>query len=368
MLRLFRCGKEKYHLNKKEKKVPDLTTVVGIIFIAGCNYIITGWFIKYAESKNIKDVPTERSSHSTPTPRGGGLGFVITSIIAFILYFLWEGLIISGEFLTFLIAIAAVASLGWVDDKNDLSQTIRFSIQVIAAAVIVYFIGGINTFSLPLVSEFSLGFFSPFLGLLWITGVTNIYNFMDGVDGIATTQALSASAGWMIFALFWNEPIILTINLIVFSTVLVFLTYNWSPAKIFMGDVGSLFLGFFFSVMPFLAASVSEEYTIATTLWIGALLLWPFLFDSSSTLVRRLTNGENIFKAHRSHLYQRLNIGGWSHSQIATLYLAFSLMCLIIALVFFHESDAIRMTLLVVLLLLSFLYVMVVHHVEKKNK
>lgn len=348
--------------------MPDLTTAVGIILIAGCNYFATGWFIEYARKKNITDVPTNRSSHSIPTPKGGGLGFVTTSTIAFVIYFAWQGILTSETYLSLIITLSIVASLGWFDDKNNLPAITRFSIQVIAAVIILFFVGGLSTFSFPFIAEFSLGFLSPFLGILWITGVTNIYNFMDGVDGIATEQALTASAGWMIFAFLWNEPILLTINLIVFATVLVFLIYNWAPAKIFMGDVGSLFLGFFFSVMPFLAASVSEEYTIASTLWIGALLLWPFLFDSSSTLVRRLTNGENIFEAHRSHLYQRLNIAGWSHSKISTLYLAFSLMCLIIALLFFHEGDAVRITLITLLLLLSFLYVTIVDHVEKKKK
>lgn len=347
--------------------MPDLTTVVGIIFIAGCNYFMTGWFIEYAKSNNLTDIPTERSSHSIPTPRGGGLGFVLTSLIAFTLYFAWQGLLTSGTYLTLLITIVIVASLGWFDDRNNLSQTLRLIIQIVAASAVIFFIGGLDTFKLPFVPEFSLGFVGLFFGLLWIIGTTNIYNFMDGVDGIATSQALSASAGWMIFALLWNEPVLFTINLIVFATVFVFLIYNWAPAKIFMGDVGSLFLGFFFAVMPFLAASINEEFTIATTLWIGALMLWPFLFDSTSTLVRRMTKGENIFEAHRSHLYQRLNIVGWSHSKISTLYLSFSLICLGFTLIFFHESDTVRMTLLVLLLVLSFLYSTFVHHIEKKK-
>lgn len=342
----------------------DLTTVIGILFVAGCNYLATGWFIEYAKKKGITDVPIDRSSHSIPTPRGGGLGFVITSIFAFIIYFTWQGILATDAYLSLILTLGIIASLGWVDDKNDLSPITRFTIQVISATIILFFVGSLHTFSLPYIPEFSLGFLSPFLGILWIAGVTNIYNFMDGVDGIATEQALSASAGWMIFAFLWNEPILFTINLIVFATVLVFLIYNWDPAKIFMGDVGSLFLGFFFAVMPFLAANVSEDYTIASTLWIGVLLLWPFLFDSSSTLVWRLKNGENIFEAHRTHLYQRLNIAGWSHSKISTLYLAFSLFCLVIALLFFHEGNAIQLLVLIVLLSLSVIYMVIVRRNE----
>lgn len=346
--------------------MPNLTTAIGILLLAGCNYLATGWFIKYAKEKDITDVPIDRSSHSIPTPRGGGVGFVSISLIAFIIYFVWQGLFTSSTYLSFTVTLGIIASLGWFDDKYNLSAFTRFSIQVISSLIILFFVGSLDTFSLPFISEFSLGFLSLFLGILWIVGVTNIYNFMDGVDGIATEQALAASAGWMIFSFLWGEPVLFTINLILFATVLVFLIYNWAPAKIFMGDVGSLFLGFFFAVMPFLAASISQEYTIANTLWIGALLLWPFLFDSSSTLIRRLRKGENIFEAHRSHLYQRLNIAGWSHSMISTLYLAFSQFCLIIALLFFFENDSVKALLLLFLIFLSIIYMNVVCNFERK--
>lgn len=344
----------------------DLITILGVILIAGSNYMFTGWFIKYARLRKITDVPTARSSHSRPTPRGGGIGFVITSITAFILYFGLMGLLNSGIYLAMLATLSAIACLGWFDDRRDLSQTIRFTVQVLAAASIIFFIEGLDTFFIPYMSHISLGFFSPFFGLLWITGVTNIYNFMDGVDGIASVQALSTSAGWMIFAKLWNEPVLFTINLIVFVAIAMFLIYNWTPARIFMGDVGSVFLGFFFAIMPFLAAAIAEERTVGFTLWIGALLMWPFLFDSTFTLLRRILKGENVFHAHRTHLYQRLNIAGWSHSVISLLYLTFSFLCIIVAMVFTHENDFVRVVLLFGLLALSFLYVLGVQRVEKK--
>lgn len=344
----------------------DLIIILGVILIAGSNYMFTGWFIKYARLRKITDVPTERSSHSIPTPRGGGLGFVITSLAAFILYFGLKGLLSSEMYLTMLATLSVIACLGWFDDRRDLSQTIRFTIQVLAAAGVIFFIEGLDTFFIPHMSPISLGILSPFLGLLWITGVTNIYNFMDGVDGIASVQALSVSTGWMIFAQLWNEPVLFTINLIVFVAIAMFLIYNWSPARIFMGDVGSIFLGFFYAIMPFLAAAIAEERTVGFTLWIGALLMWPFLFDSTFTLLCRFIKGENVFQAHRTHLYQRLNVAGWSHSLISTLYLAFSFLCIIFALVFTHESDSIRVFLLLGLLAVSFLYVLGVQWVEKK--
>lgn len=346
--------------------MPDLIVIISVLLIACGNYFFTGWFIKYARLRRITDIPTERSSHTIPTPRGGGIGFVIASIIAFILYFGWMGILTSPLYLAMLLTVSVMACLGWFDDRHDLSQTVRFTIQVVAAGSIIFFIEGLDTFFIPYASTISLGIFSPFLGLLWITGATNIYNFMDGIDGIASTQALSASAGWMVIAYLWNEPVLFTINFIVLATVTVFLIYNWSPARIFMGDVGSVFLGFFFAMMPFLAAAISEEYSIGMTLWIGALLLWPFLFDSTYTLVRRVLKNENVFEAHRTHLYQRLNIAGWSHSIISVLYLSFSFLSVIIALIFIHESDFIQLSLLILLLVMSFVYVMIVRRVERK--
>ena len=344
----------------------DLVVFIGVLIIAGGNYLLTGWFIKYARLRRITDVPTKRSSHKVPTPRGGGVGFVIISILAFTLYFGWRGFLTSDMYIAMLLTLTAIACLGWFDDRKNLSPTVRLSVQLLAAISVIFFIEGLDTFFLPYVSNISLGIFSPVMGLLWITGVTNIYNFMDGVDGIASIQALTASTGWMIIANLWSEPVLFTVNLILFATIAVFLIYNWSPAKIFMGDVGSVFLGFFFAMMPFLAAALADERGIGFTLWIGAILLWPFLFDGTYTLVRRLRKGENIFQAHRSHLYQRLNIAGWSHDAISLLYLAFSLICVIFALIFIHESNNIQTLIIAGLLILSYLYIKGVDRVEGK--
>lgn len=347
--------------------MPDLIVIIGFILITGGNYLFTGWFIKYARLRRITDVPTERSSHTIPTPRGGGIGFVIITICSFIIYFAWEGVLGSPVFLSMLLSILAISTLGWFDDRNDLSQKVRFSVQLLAAASVVIFIDRLDTFYLPYLSYIPLRVTAPFWGLLWITGTTNIYNFMDGVDGIASVQALSASFGWMVFAYLWNEPLLLTINLFVFGAVLAFLFYNWSPARIFMGDVGSVYLGFFFAMMPFLAAALSEDLEMGMAIWIGALVLWPFLFDSSFTLVRRFKNGENVFEAHRSHLYQRLNIAGWSHSKISTLYMVFSLTTTLVALFYVHESDFVQLILLMLLIALSFFYVKTVQQAEKRS-
>src|SRR5690606_16101459 len=107
----------------------------------------------------------------------------------------------------------------------------------------------------------------------------NIYNFMDGIDGIATVQAIGTSSGWMIFSALWGLPELFALNTCILTAVTVFLLFNWPPARIFMGDVGSLFLGFAFAIMPFLASSMSGFVAAGEAIWLAGLLLWPFLFD-----------------------------------------------------------------------------------------
>ena len=345
-----------------------LPIFIGVVLLAIANYFFTGWFIRYAMVKRITDVPSERSSHTTPTPRGGGVGFVIFTLSGLALYSAWRGCLLDPEILALIGSSAIMGLLGWSDDKQDLSSTVRLSVHVIAAVIVIVLIGQLSVFYIPWLIESPVGITGMFLTLLWLTGVTNIYNFMDGVDGIASVQALSASAGWMVLAYLWQEPLLIVINLILFATVSVFLLHNWSPARIFMGDVGSVFLGFFFGVMPFLASNISIQLGIGEGIWVAAIFLWPFLFDGAFTLIRRFYRGDNIFKAHRSHLYQRLNIAGWEHGSISILYLGFSVFSAIIAITFFYSGEAIRAVLIVMLFLLSFLYAQIVDTLERKSR
>jgi UDP-N-acetylmuramyl pentapeptide phosphotransferase/UDP-N-acetylglucosamine-1-phosphate transferase len=338
------------------------------VILAIANYFFTGWFIRYAKVKRITDVPTERSSHTTPTPRGGGVGLVIFTLFGLVLYAGWRGWLLEPETLALIGSSAMMGLLGWSDDKQDLSSTARLSVHVIASVIVIVLIGQLSVFYIPWLIESPVGITGMFLTLLWLTGVTNIYNFMDGVDGIASVQALSASAGWMVLAYFWQEPLLLVINMILFATVSAFLLHNWSPAKIFMGDVGSVFLGFFYGVMPFLASNISIQLSVGEGIWVAAIFLWPFLFDGAFTLIRRFFRGENVFEAHKSHLYQRLNVNGWKHNSISILYLTFSVISAITAVTFYYSGEVTRAMLIIILFLLSFLYAQIVEMLERKSR
>lgn len=312
----------------------------------------------------MTDIPTERSSHYVPTPKGGGIGFVIFSLVALSVYLAFNGTLFTKPLIIFLAASIIIAALGWFDDKHDLSKRIRFGVQLLTALLIIIFIANLDSVYLPIIGLVDLGIAGGFLALIWITGSTNIYNFMDGVDGIASVQAIGVSIGWLVFAYIWNVPELFYLNSFILAAIFGFLFYNWPPAKIFMGDVGSIFLGFVFGAMPFMAAKLSSDVSIGVTIWVSAFLLWPFLFDGSYTIFRRLSNEENIFEAHRSHLYQRLNISGWNHHEISVLYMIFSLLCTGFAVAFYFSIGWVQILLFLALVLLSIFYVVFVKKTE----
>lgn len=327
-----------------------------ILTVAAVTFLFTKWFIRYAHSVQITDVPNSRSSHTKPTPTGGGIGFVIVSVVAVLVYAFQLGHTGNSPLLTFSVILLIMAIIGWMDDKHDLSRKLRYGAQSAAAIAVIIFISNMDTFHLPYLGMMDLGLIGFVFAFVWITGTPNIYNFMDGVDGIASMQAIGASAGWMYLASSWQIPELLVINLFIFISVTVFLWFNWAPASIFMGDVGSLFLGFLFAIMPFYAAYLPGSPEIGLLIWIAAIMLWPFLFDGAYTLFRRAMKGENILQPHRSHLYQRLYEQNWPHHKISLLYGVFTLISVFCAILYVTVPEGARLTILLFLLAGSYGY------------
>ena len=314
-----------------------LLIILPAIFLFAVTALFTARFIRFAHKNDIIDRPNGRSSHTVPTPRGGGIGFAMFSLIGFVVAILYLG-IVTTETMFFLLALTGIAVSGWFDDRYNLSRRLRFGVQSFFAVVMLFAFGSVSSIYVPGLESVHVGYFGWLIGFLWITGLCNVYNFMDGIDGIASVQAIIASLGWLVMGIVLSNPLIIGLNLIIFSTVLAFLLFNWAPAKVFMGDAGSLFLGLFFAGMPFLASWISGQITIGLALWFSFFLLFPFLLDGSYTILRRYFEGENIFDAHRSHLYQRLNITGWSESRIVLMYGVMSLFGICLMLLFWHGS------------------------------
>ena len=285
-----------------------------------------------ALNKALLDVPNERSSHRQPVPRLGGAAFIPLVLIAGGILALRLGRleVIFGFFLGGALALFFVSL---ADDVFSLAASSRLAFQflvaggLLGAAVYANRAGTIDVIGSLLPPDMGRGAICRYLPVslvclaLWIVGIINIFNFMDGIDGIAGVQAVVAGIAWFIIGTRLSAPIVATFSACVAAGVLGFLTLNWPPAKIFMGDAGSTVLGFIFATVPFVTiAEANSAVRFESLLVASALVVWPFLADGSFTILRRLKNRENILRAHRSHLYQRLVTAGKSHRLISSTY------------------------------------------------
>jgi UDP-N-acetylmuramyl pentapeptide phosphotransferase/UDP-N-acetylglucosamine-1-phosphate transferase len=220
-----------------------------------------------------------------------------------------------GIYSAYALGAVLIVAVSWLDDLHRIPSGIRLCVHATAAAVAIAGVSGYSAGSGPA----RLDWYGALIALLWVVGLVNAYNFMDGIDGIAAGQAVVAGLGWWLIAGENSFPLG-TWCLLAAGASLGFLIHNWPPARIFMGDAGSAFLGYTFAVIPLMFAALTNAAP-GPGLLIGILLVWPFVFDTSLTFLRRLARGENVFMAHRSHLYQRVVIAGWSHRAATLLYL-----------------------------------------------
>jgi Fuc2NAc and GlcNAc transferase len=302
------------------------TTFFVTLVIAGVLvHIIRHYALKHA----VMDIPNERSSHETPTPRGGGLA---------IFGLCWGGMLLAlilqpsddlKAWIAFLVGTLVLGVVSILDDIFSLSNRIRFACHIFVAGCILVFCGHWSVVTFPFLGEIPLGWIGAGVAFIWIIGLLNVYNFMDGIDGIASVQAIGAGTTWALLGYIGGYMDITIFSLLIVASSLGFLWHNRPPAKIFMGDVGSTFLGVSFAALAILAAQRDPRLAVA-----GILAVWPFVFDGNLTLFRRAKNHENVFKAHRSHLYQRLTQSGWSHGQVTGLYAILSALGVVFALLF----------------------------------
>ena len=268
----------------------------------------------WALQSTILDHPNDRSLHVRPTPRGGGIGIVIPVCFAIAgMAVLVPGTRAAGIWLAGVGLL--VAAVGLIDDVRGLPAAARLVAQVSAAALVLLGIGAWRTFVWPGICSISLGWAAVPFTLLVVVGLTNAYNFMDGVDGIAGSQGVVAGFGWIGAGYAIQDPLLAVVGAVIATASLGFLFFNWSPASVFMGDVGSSFLGFLFAALAVYVADRSPAMATA-----GILFVWPFVFDTAFTFLRRAGRRENLLRAHRSHLYQRLVLTGVSHRTVAVLY------------------------------------------------
>jgi UDP-N-acetylmuramyl pentapeptide phosphotransferase/UDP-N-acetylglucosamine-1-phosphate transferase len=257
---------------------------------------------RHALRRQLLDIPNDRSSHTVPTPRGGGLGVVvvIATVWAWILFATRTPLPI--ELALCVAAMVAVAMVGWLDDRRNLSVAPRLGVHLLAGLAVA-----------ALSTRIGWPWWIGLGWLVWVVSSINVINFMDGIDGLIASQTMIAALS--IAYLAPAEGLARPFALAVTGAGAGFLVWNWPPARIFLGDVGSGALGF---ALVLLGALVVAEG--GTDVVRAFLPLFPLFLDAACTIVRRARRGERITTAHRSHLYQRLANGGWGHRRVTLLY------------------------------------------------
>ncbi len=324
-----------------------------VIFIGSatlvCTYLLTYFIRKYAIKKALIDFPGDRTSHDTPTPRGGGIAFVATWIIL-LLGGLFTGYLDKELTVSLLPASLLIALLGFLDDHYDLSLILRLFIQIIAAAIFLYSIYNMDGLA------FKSGVSHPnhvrlFLEMLAIVWSINLFNFMDGIDTLASAEAIFIFLIGGIFILLFTGGVEGFLAIILSFSIFGFLLWNLPPAKIFMGDGGSNFLGF---MVPAFALICEKKYGMPIVIWV--ILYGAFWFDALLTLIRRMIKKEKWYLPHKLHAYQRLHQSGMSHGRVTLIYLSVNIVLAAIAYVGFAWLNSIYISLVVSIFILSALY------------
>lgn len=358
-----------------ENRIPILPDVFSSIIV---NYFfipflvslaMTGISILLARRFKLLAIPNSRSSHTTPTPRIGGLGPV--SIILIILIFLQTKKVLTIEPTFFkLLFFAGLPAflIGLIDDILVLSSIVKLLGQCLVALIPILFNCYLRHLNLPFIGEFNLGVLGIPLTFLWLLFFINAFNFMDGMDGKAasfTINVLSAvTICYFVFlagksdfqSLFFDTAL----GLIIFIGALAgFLVFNYTPARTFMGDCGSHFFGYVLALLPLCFDIDFVAYLI---------LLLPFIYDVVYTLIRRWRRGENLLQAHRSHLYQRLMITGYSHWKVLRICEATYILCALCSAGYlFSLSSPFKLLYLLSALLTMLVYTVFVIFKEKKS-
>ena len=304
------------------------------------SFLLTYFIKNYMIKKSFVASVNERSSHTVPTPHGGGIALAITWFIGLIyLHFIGE---ISSNLFYALLFGAVISIVSFFDDIYELSPKLRLMVQSLVAVGGLYFLGGFDTLTFG-VFDIQNPIFTNIFAFFMIIWFINLYNFLDGINGYAGSQAVFlALAGFVLFG--GNHFLVLAV------AVLGFLYWNWNKAKIFMGDVGSTLLGY--NIAIFTIYYANQE---STNFWIWIILFGVYWFDATLTLIRRKLNKEKLSQAHKKHAYQRLTQSGWSHYKVTNYSIGLNLV--LFSIVYFVSNIFVAFILALIVLVLSMKFV-----------
>ena len=286
------------------------------VVAAAAAYALIAWMLGPHGLKLPLDKPNERSLHETPLPRTGGLAIMLAVMAA--------GIALGAPWITLGCALG-LAVVSFIDDRGGLPARVRFLAQAVASALwLALALADAPLWLLPVL----------FLAIVW---VTNLYNFMDGMDGLAGGMAAFGFGGYAVA--YWADGLVqpALFAASIAAVALAFLRFNFHPAKVFMGDVGSIPLGFLAAV-----TGVEGWRDGVWPIWFPVAIFSPFIFDATVTLMRRAMRGERVWQAHRSHYYQRLVQLGWGHRNTALAEYALMAACVAVALAAHRAAFAVQ--------------------------
>ncbi len=287
------------------------------------SWLCTGLLRRYALARSLIDIPNKRSSHKNPTPRGGGVSIVL--VFLFVLPFLNLLVELPDNSLWALLGSGAwVALVGFFDDHGHVPARWRLLVHFCASAWALIWLGG-----LPPVSLFGevldFGWLGDILAVVYLVWLLNLYNFMDGIDGLAGIEAVTVCIGGALLYLFYIDDIEgWALPLLLMATAIGFLIWNFPPARIFMGDAGSGFVGLVLGVL-----SIQAGWVSADLLWAWVILMGVFVVDATVTLLHRVLRGEKFYEAHCSHAYQHAARRYHSHISVTLVVAGINLFWLV---------------------------------------
>jgi glycosyltransferase WbpL len=295
----------------------SVTAVIG--FFAGvAAALLTGLVRKQALARGVLDIPNPRSSHTRATPRGGGIAIVTAATLALLVLALRGG-VPRDLLLALTVGGLAVAGVGLADDRKRMPAGVRFAVHITAAVWAVVCLGGLAPLRVG-AAEVAFGWSGYLLATLGVVWVLNLFNFMDGIDGIAASEATFVAWAGALLAIGSTSGAAVILG----AACLGFLCWNWPPARIFMGDVGSGYIGYALSVLALAAARNNPA-----AVWVWLILGGVFFVDATVTLARRMARGERLHEAHRIHAYQWLARRWNSHLRVTVVVLLVNILWLL---------------------------------------
>lgn len=302
--------------------MPTLSALLTHIGFAGAVFVLS-FVLTIAMERGVRimDLPNERSSHHRPVPKSGGVAIVTAFVLGcMVIYWVADvARIEDRHFWGFLGCAIVLALVSFVDDVMQRTFLVKAFTQALCTVIVLGTGVVLSLLAFPVIGEMQLGWTGYAVTFLWMVGLTNAYNFMDGLDGLAGGVTVIAGAFLGGIALSQDSTFVYMVSYVLLASTAGFLVMNWSPAKIFMGDVGSAFLGFAFATLAVIGANLDRGHL---SFYVVPMLLFHFIFDTAFTFFRRLARGEKVYLPHRTHLYQLLNRTGFSHRAVSLLYCA----------------------------------------------